>query len=173
MAFLDCSVAPATNRRNTKRGAGALGSTVAGALAAMDVLLLSRGQTDVESDQHALSVGKIADNPAQRRRQLAHQGGHGQDLVARRQLRLAQQIYHLDAVLALKVLIAELVQVGHRGHGFGSLPGHIEPQFPGFCEVLPGSHLAAVYNCHSSPALLQAERPTMSCRRERVMASRS
>ena len=60
----------------------------------------SARRPQVEPDQHALLVRQVADDLLHGRRQPADERGQGHDLVAARELRLLQQVDHLDAVAA-------------------------------------------------------------------------
>ena len=63
-------------------------------------------------------------------RELPHQRRDGHDLIALGQLRVHEQIDHLDAVATRHVLFAQLAEVGEGGHGLGCAPGDIEAQLP-------------------------------------------
>ena len=77
-----------------------------------------------------MSVGKISNNLFHRFGQFTHEGRDRNDLVTASQLGLAQQIDNLDVVLSRHVLFAKGAEIIKRGHGFGALARHIQPQLP-------------------------------------------
>src|SRR5690348_16419875 len=83
---------------------------------------------DVEAHEDTLLVGEVADDLRDRLRQPAHQRRDGQDLVARGELRGAEQVDHLDAVLAREVGLADAAQLRERGHGLRGLSRDVEPE---------------------------------------------
>ena len=56
----------------------------------------------IEAQQHALGARHVADDPAQRQRQLLDQGRRGDDLLAVRQRRLLIDVDDLEVVAALR-----------------------------------------------------------------------
>src|SRR5687767_5029496 len=94
----------------------------------------------VQTDQDALLVGEIADDFLDGNRQLPHQGGNGEVLVAGRQPGVLQQVYDFDLVATGHMGLTEPLQVRERGHRLGGLPGHVEPKGPG---LFPGLFLLA------------------------------
>ena len=64
-----------------------------------------------EANQHALGVGQVTNDLAQRRWQPPNQCRNGQDLIAFGQLRLLEQIDDLDSIATRKVLFAQAFQV--------------------------------------------------------------
>src|SRR6185312_8255120 len=92
--------------------------------------LLALHRPDVEPHQHPLLVREIADDLLHRLRQLAHQCGHRQDLVARGEPGVLEQVDDLDRVLPLEVLFTEALEIADRGHALGGLPRDVEPQLP-------------------------------------------
>ena len=85
---------------------------------------------EVEADQHAFLVGQVADDLLHRRRQMADQRRHRDDLIAARQLRLLQQVDDFDAVAPGEMLLADRLEIPQRRGRAGALPGDVEPQDP-------------------------------------------
>ena len=73
--------------------------------------LARRSGAQVQPDQGALGVGKVADQLADRLRKLTNDGGDGEDLVAPSQLRALQEIDYLDTVASVQVLVANSLEV--------------------------------------------------------------
>src|SRR5437867_5859954 len=65
----------------------------------------------VQSYQSALRIGEIADQLANWLRKLAHQGREREDLIAARQLRVFQEIDHLDAISSLQMRLTDSLEV--------------------------------------------------------------
>jgi hypothetical protein len=65
--------------------------------------------------EDSLSVGEGADDLADRDGQFPHERWHGQDLVARRELRILCQIDDLDVVPAGEMLFAEQLDIAKGG----------------------------------------------------------
>src|SRR5688500_17682030 len=85
-------------------------------------------RTQVQPDQRALGIGKIADQLADRLGKFADQGGNSEDLIAPRQLRVLQKVDHLDAISTLQMLLANLLQVGQSHEGPRRLTGDVEAE---------------------------------------------
>ena len=62
---------------------------------------------------------------------VAHQGRDGDDLIPPGQLRVLQQVDHLDHVPAGQVFLADPSEVGEGGDGLCRRPGHVQPELPG------------------------------------------
>src|SRR5262245_14386440 len=78
-----------------------------------DVRLWAR-RPQVESDQHPFAARQVADDLAQRLRHLAYQRRDGENLVVARELRVLEQVDHVDPVAPRQVVFAERVQVAYR-----------------------------------------------------------
>src|SRR5262249_23694373 len=87
-------------------------------------------RTEVETDEDALGVREIADDLLDRHRQTAHQRRDREDLVALSELRIDDQIDHLDAVPAGEMLVTELLQIGDGAYRLRCLPGDVQPERP-------------------------------------------
>src|SRR5262245_15766101 len=85
---------------------------------------------ELQADQRALGVGKVADDLAHRVGELAHQRRDGDDLVVFREARVLQEVDHLDLVAPGEVLFAHLLQVLDRGQRPRRLAGRVEAQLP-------------------------------------------
>src|SRR5262245_1649335 len=103
-----------------------LGLRSAGRLRTELPLLLRR--LDIEPDQHLLGIRQVADDPLQWLGKVSDQGRDRDNLVPLRQRGIFHQVNHLDLVAAREMLLAELREVGDRGHRLGSLARHIEPE---------------------------------------------
>ena len=86
------------------------------------------GRTQVESDQHPLGVRQIADDLLNGLGQSAHQRRHSENLVAAGELRVLQQVDHLDVIAPGEILLADAFEIGVGTHTFGRLPRYIQPQ---------------------------------------------
>src|SRR4051812_10278983 len=86
--------------------------------------------SEVETDQYPLGVREIPDDLANRLGKPALERRNCDDLLPLCQLRPLEEVDDLDGVLALQVLLADLAQVGERGHRPRRLPGDVEPQLP-------------------------------------------
>ena len=87
----------------------------------------SLARAQLQAYQHAFGVRQIPDDLAQRRRQSPHQGGDRNDLIAARELRVLYQINNIDMILACKVALANLLEIGERRQRPRRLPRDIEP----------------------------------------------
>src|SRR5215470_844305 len=76
---------------------------------------------DIEPDQHLLGIRQIANDALERLGQMSDQSRNGDDLIALRQRGFFHQVNDLDRVAARQMLLAELLQVGDRGHRLGGL----------------------------------------------------
>src|SRR5581483_5996507 len=94
---------------------------------------------EIEPNQNPVSVRQIPNNLFDRLWQTANQGGHSDNLVALRQLRIAQQVNYFDAVLASQMSFANLLQIGECGHRLGSGTSHIQAQIPGYRFASPSA----------------------------------
>src|SRR5678815_4065927 len=72
-------------------------------------VLFSR--TQIEPDEHAVLVGQITDDFTNGLRQLAHQRGHGDDLIAARESRVLHEVDDLDTVAGVDVSLADLLEI--------------------------------------------------------------
>ena len=98
---------------------------------------------DVEPDEHLLGIRQVADDPLQRRRQLAHKRRDRQDLIARRRAcGFSTKIDHLDFVAAREMGLAHALEIVDREHGLRRLARDVEPQM-----VVPGS----AFRVHPAP----------------------
>src|SRR5262245_7505157 len=116
----------------------------------------SRRGPDVQAHEHAVGVREVADDPPNWLRQAPHEGRHREDLIARGELRVLDQVDDLDPVLAGHVLLAELLEVGERLDRLGRLPGDVEPQDLDLMTRLAGrrGHTRTnVRHFHTSPFL--------------------
>ena len=86
---------------------------------------------EVQPDEDAFRVREVADDLLDRFRQPPHERGHGQDLVAARELWILQEIDDLDLVAALQVLLADLLQVREGQDRLRRLSRDVEPQLIG------------------------------------------
>src|SRR5688572_5814617 len=68
-------------------------------------------RAQVQPHQRALGVGEIAHQLANRFGELTHQGGHGQNLISPRQLRMLEEIDHLDSVSPLQMLLTDALEI--------------------------------------------------------------
>jgi len=84
----------------------------------------------VQPDEHALSIGKIADDFFQRRRKPTDQSRNGYDLISGRQLGIAQQIDNLNSISVAHVRLADLLQIAEGGDRTGSISCDVQPQVP-------------------------------------------
>jgi hypothetical protein len=86
----------------------------------------------IQANQGAVLIREVADHLLQRSRKVADQGRNGHDLVVAGNLRVFQQVNHLDLVfvLAVKVLFADALQVPESAKRLGRLPRHVEAQAP-------------------------------------------
>src|SRR5205807_445920 len=73
---------------------------------------------------------EVADDPLDRLGQLAHQRGDGKNLVSASELRVPQQVDHLDAVRSLEMLLADSPQVREGGDALRGLAGDVEAKLP-------------------------------------------
>src|SRR5690349_14301398 len=71
----------------------------------------SRGP-EIEAHERPLGVRQIADDLLHRRGQFAHERRDRKDLIARRELRVLEQVDDLDAVLPCEVLVAQALEIG-------------------------------------------------------------
>src|SRR5882724_8360070 len=69
--------------------------------------LPSAPRLEVEPDQHPFGLREVADDLARRRRELAHQGRDGEDLVASGERGVGHEVDDLDPVLARQMLVAD------------------------------------------------------------------
>src|SRR5690242_7142192 len=100
IASADRTVIPLTYMRSTSvcascasKAARSLASLSPG-FAPTTPYLSAALRPQLQSDQDARGVREVADDLAQRRRQAAHERGHGHDLVARGELRILEQVDH-------------------------------------------------------------------------------
>src|SRR5512143_3103340 len=129
LARVDLGVIPTMYKRNTYRAAVAFDRTASNSARVLRRRTMSPpslARAQLQAYQHARGVRQIPDNLAQRRRQSPHQRGDRHDLVAARELRVLHQINDLDAILALKVSLANLLEVGERCQRSRCLPRNIE-----------------------------------------------
>ena len=94
----------------------------------------SRAHAEIQPDEHAFRVREVADDLLDRFGQPSHERGHGQDLVAARELRILQQIDDLDLVAPLQMLLADLLQVREGQDRLRRLSGDVEPQLIGLAS---------------------------------------
>src|SRR5688500_2871047 len=85
-------------------------------------------RAQVQSDERALGIGQVPHQLADRFGQPAHQCWKRKDLIALRQLRVLEEIDHLDAVSSLEVLLADRLEVRERHERSRGLPGDVEPE---------------------------------------------
>src|SRR4051794_23408654 len=105
-----------------------------GELCTLRLTALLRAQ--IQAHQNSLGIRKVADNLAQRRRQSPDERRNRQYLVAFRQLRVLEQIDHGYAVLTLKMLFTDLLEVCDGGNALRRLSRHVEAQVPDRAAVL-------------------------------------
>ena len=86
---------------------------------------------NVESDENAFLVGKVADDLLDRLRQPAHERWHGENLIACGELRGLRQVDDLDAVLPGEMGLADALEIGEGCQRFRGLAGDIEAQLEG------------------------------------------
>ena len=91
----------------------------------------SLADTEIQPDEHAVRVREVADDLLDRFRQPSHERGHGQDLVAARELRVFQEIDDLDLVAAQQMLLADLLQILEGQNRLRRLSGDVEPELVG------------------------------------------
>src|SRR5260370_26448668 len=63
---------------------------------------------NIQPNQRSLGFGEVSDDFLYWRRQPAHQGWNGDDLVALCQLRVLEQVDDFDTVLALQLVLTNL-----------------------------------------------------------------
>src|SRR5688572_25163382 len=80
---------------------------------------------NVETDEHAIGIGKVADDLANRRRQPPHQRGDGEYLVSACERGVLQEVDHLDAIFASKVVDTNALEVCERGRRLLRIARHI------------------------------------------------
>jgi hypothetical protein len=81
---------------------------------------------ELETEQHLLLVGEVADDLTQRWRQLLDQSGRREDLVVLGELRMLEDVDDLELILALQLLLADATQVGDRRLRAGRRSGDVE-----------------------------------------------
>ena len=84
----------------------------------------------MQADQRSFRVRQVADDLADRLRQLPHQGRNGDDLVVPCQPRVLDEVDHFDLELARQVLLAESLEIGEGRDGLRRLPGDVQAQLP-------------------------------------------
>src|SRR5262249_27001778 len=74
----------------------------------------SRLRMQVQTQEHPFLVGQVADQSAQRQRQLLDERGHGNNLLVLRQCRLLVYVDHLELVTPLQVFLTDGLDAGKR-----------------------------------------------------------
>jgi hypothetical protein len=99
----------------------------------------------IQTDKDPFRIRKIPDDVPHRQRRLAHKRRHRDDLMIARFLRMLQQVDHIDLILSLQPIFADVREIGKRSDGFGNLSGDIQLQNPLFRP--PGSSLSCCSMC--------------------------
>src|SRR5690349_1572120 len=81
---------------------------------------------EVETQEHAVALRHIADDPAQWQRQLPDERRNRDDLFVSREGRLLVDVDHFQVVPSLETLVANLADVPNRTGRPGRHAGHIE-----------------------------------------------
>src|SRR5579863_6383816 len=84
----------------------------------------------VKTNQNAFSVRQVADDLLHGLGEFPHQRGDRQNLITLRELRILQQIHHLNPVGARKMRLAQSLEVGERRQTLRRLARDIEAQLP-------------------------------------------
>jgi hypothetical protein len=69
------------------------------------------GPPKVKTDEHTLGVRQIANDLLDGLRQLSHESGDRQYLIAARELRVLEKIDELDRVPSRQIVVADLPEV--------------------------------------------------------------
>src|ERR1044071_3149528 len=76
-------------------------------------MLILRSYREIHADENALGIGKIADEAAQRQRQLLDESRRGKNLLASRKRRVLIDVNDFQVVAAIEVTLADLADIGH------------------------------------------------------------
>ena len=150
MAREDDGVVPTTYRRSAKRSRSRPTGVAEGDTRATGEARFMRALTqrlDVEPDQHAFLVGQVADDLADRLGQLAHEGRHGEDLVAGGEPRINEQVDDFDVVAPCQVRVAKAPQVLERRDRLRRLAGDVQLELPLGLAGRRGGCLLAARRC--------------------------
>src|SRR5690606_22198944 len=90
----------------------------------------SAGRLCLQADQHALRVGKIADDAANRSRKLADQRRDGDNLVGPRKFRTLDQVDDIDLVAPRHMFLAQRFEIRNGGYAARRVPGNIKLELP-------------------------------------------
>ena len=82
----------------------------------------------IEPEQDAFGLRHVADEPAQRQRQLLDQGRRGDDLLAFGQRRVLGDVHDFQVVAPLQMFLANLADVHDGPRGVRRGAGDVEPQ---------------------------------------------
>jgi hypothetical protein len=83
---------------------------------------------DFEPQQNFRLVGEVADDAPERRWQLLYQSRRGEDLLILGALRVLQNVYYLELVLPVKLLLADALEIGDCNLGTRTRAGDVERQ---------------------------------------------
>jgi len=78
--------------------------------------------SDVQPDEDTLGVREVSDDPAHRLGQTADERRHGEDLIARGELGILDQVDDLDPVPPGQVLLADLLEIANAAIDRGVWP---------------------------------------------------
>src|SRR5580692_2803246 len=143
MASRDRAVAPATYRRRKCFPSGLVASALLRARP-LRLIFFVRGPSQsfsgsqIQADENVVDIGKGAYHGSHRSREPTYHGRGSKDLIAPGQLRVLEQIDHLDSIPALEVGFAQLLEVVERGHRLARLVHDVKPQLPQFGCPQPG-----------------------------------
>jgi hypothetical protein len=87
----------------------------------------------VKAHEHPLRIREVPDDFPDGLRELSHESGKREDLIALGELGILQQVNDLDAILASQMFFADLFEVAECLQGFRGLPCYVKLQLP-FCE---------------------------------------
>src|SRR6185503_9058836 len=83
---------------------------------------------EIESEQHALAIRQVTDDPAHRQRQLLDERRRRDDLLTLREDRLLVDVDDFEIVAALEILLADGFQVADRARRSRRQAGDVESQ---------------------------------------------
>src|SRR5580765_419635 len=102
----------------------------------------------IESEQYAVAVRHVADDPAHRQRELSDERRSGNNLLALGQERLLVDVDHFEIVPALEVLVAYRPKVVHGAERSRRQPRDVQTK-----DVPTWRHDGMVIVAHGDPVL--------------------
>src|SRR4051812_46369767 len=116
----------------------------------------------VETEQHLVEVGHVADQALQGERQPLDERGHGDNLFVARQLRMFADVDDLEPVPSAQILLAHAGNVLDRDLRLERRPADVEAQQ---IFVLTGTFLHRTsFSARPTSTLSVSERSPMICR---------